>query len=140
MRAQLVKPLVVAVGLAALALPAAAQYATAYADDNYVDEVVVPGVRLGPNGPDRLSQAVDIRDLDLTSYEGRKVLDLRIRATARSLCRTLGEGPGNGGPLMSSCEDQARRDVRPQIRVAVNQAYATRAYAYLDRPYQPYPY
>ena len=139
MRAQLVKPLVVAAGLAALALPAAAQYATSYADDTYVDEVVVAG-RVAPGGPARLSQTVSIRDLDLTSYEGRRLLDLRIRAAARTLCRALGEGPGNGGPLLPSCEDQARRDARPQVRVAVNQAYANRAYAYLDTPYQRYPY
>jgi len=139
MRAQFVKPLIAAAGLAVLAVPAAAQ--SVYVDDGpYVDEVVVPGVRLGPHGPDRLSQAVSFRDLDLTSYEGRRVLDLRIRATARTLCRALGEGSGNGGPLLPSCEEQARRDVRPQVRVAVNQAYASRAYAYLDTGAPPYPY
>ncbi len=139
MRAQIVKPLIAAAGLAVLALPAAAQ--AVYVDDGpYVDEVVVPGVRLGPNGPARMSQAVSYRDLDLTSYEGRRVLDSRIRATARTLCRALGEGPGNGGSVLPSCEDQARRDARPQVRVAVNQAYATRAYAYLDTGSPLYPY
>ena len=123
-----------------VALPAAAQTYVAYDDGPYVDEVVVPGVRLGPNGPNRLSQAVSFRDLDLTSYEGRRILDLRIRTTARTLCRALGEGSGNGGPLLPSCEEQARRDVRPQVRVAVNQAYASRAYAYLDTGAPPYPY
>lgn len=140
MRPQILKPLVAAAGLAALALPAVAQ--SAYVDDGpYVDEVVVtPSVRPSLDGPARLSQAVSVRDLDLTSYEGRRMLDMRIRATAHTLCRALGEGSGNGGPLLPSCEDQARRDARPQVRVAVNQAYATRAYAYADTgaPYSPY--
>ena len=135
MRTQLLKPIIAAAGLAVLAVPALAQ--SVYTDDGpYVDEVIVPGQRLGPNGPSRLSQAVDIRDLDLTTYAGRRVLDMRIRATARTLCRALGEGPGNGGPLMRSCEDQAVRDTRAQVRVAVNTAYRNRAYAYND--YFPY--
>jgi len=132
----LIRPACAALALCAagaLAGPAQAQYARdVYVDDTYVDEIVVPG-RYGPDGPTTLSRAVSHRDLDLRTYEGQRVLRMRIRDTARDLCRLLGEGPGNGGPLLlgRSCEDDAVRGARRQMRVAVNRAHA-RAYASLD--------
>jgi UrcA family protein len=116
---------------AAVALPAAAQ--SAY-DDHYVayDSEVAPVVVMGhpgPNGPSRLSQAVSYADLDLTTYQGRDVLKLRVRDTAHRLCRALGEGNDISGPLLPSCEDQAYRDARPQIRWAIDHAYARAEYA-----------
>ena len=117
------------------AVPAQAQYAyetPAYVSATYVDEVVVPG-RYGRDGPNTLSRAVSYRDLDLTTYGGRQVLKMRIRDTARDLCRELGEGPGNGGPLLGrSCVDDAVRGARSQMRVAVNRAFARTYYAALD--------
>ena len=116
----------------ALALaPTAAAAQAVYDDGTYVDEVVVTPYYYR-NGPDRLSRVVSIRDLDLTTPSGREVMRLRIRDTARDLCRALGESPGS-----RSCEDQAIRDARPQARLAVNQAFANRSYAYLDSGY-PY--
>ena len=123
---------------AAIALALAPTSAAAQAvndDGTYVDEVVVTPYYYR-NGPDRLSRVVSIRDLDLTTPSGREVMRLRIRDTARDLCRALNEGPGVGG-LTRSCVDQAIREVRPQVRVAVNQAFASRSYAYLDSGY-PY--
>jgi UrcA family protein len=115
----------------AAALPAAAQpaYDDYYAPyDSEVAPVVVMG-HAGPNGPSRLSQAVSYADLDLTTYEGRDVLKLRVRDTAHRLCRALGEGNDTSGPLLPSCEDQAYRDARPQIRWAIDHAYVQAEYA-----------
>jgi UrcA family protein len=132
MRAHLT-PLLAAAAMTALALPAAAQQVYYVADGPYVDEVVVTPTYRYRDGPNRLSQRVSYADLDLTTRAGQEVLRLRIKDTARSICRTLGEGPGNGGPLLPSCETQAIRDARPQVRRAVRYAFANPpAYAYND--------
>ncbi|MDB5424995.1 MAG: hypothetical protein JWQ29_2411 [Phenylobacterium sp.] len=135
-------PLCAALALAAagaIAAPAAAQ---TYVDGSpYVDELVVTGPSYDGR-PARLSRAVSIADLDLSTPQDRAVLRLRVRDTARDLCRALGE-TGESGPLVPSCEDQARRDATPQMRVAINRAYARRTYASLAAtdPYaMPYPY
>jgi len=130
----LIRPACAALALCAAgakAAPAQAQYIYETPSGTYVDEVVVPG-RYGPDGPTTLSRAVSYRDLDLTTYEGRQVLKMRIRDTARDLCRELGEGRGNGGPLLGrSCEDDAVRGARTQMRFAVNRAHARTYYAAL---------
>jgi len=103
----------------------------AYADPApaSVDEVVITG-RLGPDGrPDRISRVIGLADLDLTTREDRAVLRLRIRDTARDLCHALGEDSGGSSPLVASCEDQAVRDTRPQVRIAIARAYASLDYA-----------
>jgi len=161
MRAQpmsnLNRPLGAAVALAAafaLAAPAAAQiydpatdsYSAPYvappADSYtgaYVDELVVIGPA-GPDGPRRLSRAVNIGDLDLATRQDRELLRIRVRDTARDLCRALGEDSSGPSPLIPSCEQQAVRDARPQVRVAIDQAYARVRYADLDARYRYYPY
>ena len=138
MRAHLVTTLALAAATVAVAAPAAAQYAY---DSPYVDDLVVTGP--GRNGPDRLSQAVDIRDLDLATREGQAVLKWRIRDTAHVLCRALGEENSAPSPIVPSCVDKAIRDARPQVRLATNQAYARAYYASLDAgggPYARVPY
>ena len=121
---------VLALGAAA-ATPAAAQYT--YDSGAYVDEVVVPGsrYRYRGDGPATLSRVVSYRDLDLATYDGQQVLKMRIRATARDICRELGEGRGNGGPLMRSCEDDAVRSARGPMRFAIARAQARSYYASL---------
>ena len=108
--------------MAAAALTAAAAFG-APANAQYVDEVVVTGP-VGRDGPSSLSQRVSYADLDLATYAGQEVLRLRIRDTARSLCRALGEDRFSGGPLTPSCESEAIRDARSQMRRAVRVAYA----------------
>lgn len=122
-----------ALGAAATAAPAAAQYDYRHTSGAYVDELVVPGsrYRYRGDGPTTLSRAVSYRDLDLATYDGQRVLKMRIRATARDICRELGEGPGNGGPLLRSCEDDAVRSARGQMRFAVARAQARSDYASL---------
>jgi UrcA family protein len=116
---------------AALATPAAAQYAYSTPGETYVGEVVVPG-RYSPNGRTTLSRVVSYRDLDLTTYAGQRELKLRIRDTARDICRELGEGRGNGGPLLGrSCEEDAVLGARGQMRFAVARAQARSYYASL---------
>jgi UrcA family protein len=146
MRVHLV-PALALCAAAAVTAPAAAKsayvvpaYSGAVDDGPYVDELVVTGP-VGRNGPTRLSQAVDIRDLDLATHQDRQVLKWRIRDTARYLCRALGENPGAASPIAPSCVDQAIRDARPQVRLATNQAYARAYYASLDvaDPYAPIP-
>jgi len=140
-----------AAGATLVTAPAKAQTTYYYDDPAYVsasstvDEVVVPGRRLGPDGPNSLSRAVSLRDLDLTTAAGRDVMNMRIRATARDLCRALGEDRSAGDALGASCEDQAVRSARTQAKFAVNVAYENaaynHAYAYqtLRDPYG-YPY
>ena len=108
--------------MAAAALTAAAALG-APAQAQYVDEVVVTGP-VGRDGPSRLSQRVSYADLDLTTYAGQEVLRLRIRDTARGLCRALGEDRFSSGPLTPSCESEAIRDARSQMKRAVRVAYA----------------
>ena len=125
--------------MAAAALTAAAALG-APAQAQYVDEVVVTGP-VGRDGPSRLSQRVSYADLDLTTYAGQEVLRLRIRDTARGLCRALGESRFTGGALTPSCESEAIRDARSQAKQAVRLAYAgyNRTY-YADAGPLPYPY
>ena len=121
-----------ALGAAATATPAAAQYAYDHYSGAYVDEVVVPGsYRYRGDGPSTLSRAVSYRDLDLATRDGRHVLKMRIRDTARDICRELGEGRNNGGPLLRSCEDDAVRSARGQMRFAVARAQSRSYYASL---------
>ena len=130
---------------AALALAAAAAVAAPAAAQTYayetpaVGEVVVTGA-LGYDGrPARLSRAVSFRDLDLTTSQDRAVLRMRIRDTARDLCRALSED-GGATPLIPSCADQALRETSPQLRVAINQARRTYASLEATDPYAPMPY
>jgi UrcA family protein len=120
-----------ALGAAAAAMPAAAQVTYDPYTGTYVDEVVVPGRYYRGDRPTTLSRAVSYRDLDLTTYSGQRTLKLRIQATARDLCRELGEGRGNGGPLVRSCEDDAVRSARNQTRYAIARAQARSYYASL---------
>lgn len=118
-------------GAAAAATPAAAQYAYDTYAGGYVDEVVVPGAhRYRGERPATLSRVVSYRDLNLATYEGQRVLKMRIRETARGICRDLGEGRG-AGPLVRSCEDEAVRSARGQMRFAVARAQARSYYASL---------
>ena len=84
---------------------------------------------------------VSYADLDLSPYAGQEVLRLRVRDTARSLCRALGEDRFSSGPLTPSCESEAIRDARSQMKHAVRMAFAgyNRTY-YADLGALPYPY
>jgi UrcA family protein len=127
-------------GAAVLAVPAQAQtYDDGYAPVAYVDEVVVPAPYHHYYGPNRLSARVTYRDLDLTTYEGRRVLEMRIRDTARDICRTLGEDNAPGDALAPSCVDGAIRSAKPQVRTAIAQAYRSPVYAW-NETVNPYPY
>ena len=132
---------------AALALAAAATASSAgaqvYADEGapYVDEVIITGP-VGPDGyPTRLSRTVSLSDLDLATREDQTLPRVRIRDTARDLCRALGEDASGPSPLLGpSCETRAVRNARPQVRLAIEQAYDRARYASLDSPYAPRPY
>lgn len=121
----------------AAAALATAAVVSAPAHAQYVDEVVVTGP-LGRDGPSRLSQRVSYADLDLATYAGRQVLKLRIRDTARSLCRALGEDSRAAGSVVPSCETQAIRDARGQVRratdIALARADGRTYYAYVGPP------
>ena len=119
----------------AAAVLAAAAAVSAPATAQVVDEVVVTGP-VGPDGPRRLSQRVSYADLDLATVAGQEVLRLRIRDTARGLCRALGEDRSAPSPLVPSCEVQAVRDARGQVRratgIALARAEGRTYYAYAD--------
>lgn len=87
-----------------------------------VGEITVTG-RYGPEGEARrLSQAVSFVDLDLTTDDGRKMLDQRIKDTARDLCVRLGESPTMQAPPAPSCQQDAVNSAAAQRRVALAQA------------------
>lgn len=110
------------VPLAATALLTAAP---AFAQD--VDELVI-------YGPDRdgdvttLSETVSYADLDLTFASDRDELRHRIVATARDVCRRLGEDPTARSGISRSCQDDAVRGAMSQMRLAVADAETNLAY------------
>jgi UrcA family protein len=121
-----------ALGLAAgFAAPAVAQVA--------VDEITVYGPRLGPDGrPATLSRVVPISDLDLRNAGDQRILKDRIRATARDICRELGENPDTAAPpLRQSCAERAVASAQNQMRLAIDQAFQPR-YAVVTPPDTPY--
>jgi len=105
-------------GLILAAAPALAQ--------SSVGELTVTG-RLGEAS--RLSAVVSYADLDLTTRSGQDLLKMRIKDTARDLCTQLGESNASSSPLVPSCEQDAVRESREQMRMAVAMAvpknYAT---------------
>jgi UrcA family protein len=147
-------------GAAAVATPAAAQiydtpvyaepaYSPAYVvpaynvvSTGYVEELVVPAPQYRDGRLTRLSRVVSIRDLNLVMPQDREILRIRIRDTARDICRALGEDNFIGSSIPRSCQDQAIRDARPQVRLAIDQAYARASYASLEArdPYAWQPY
>jgi UrcA family protein len=137
------RPVTAALALAAAAAFTAPAAAQTYYDDSY--STVEPLVVYGPayryrDDVQRMSRVVNLRDLDLTTYEGQRVMEWRVRQTARDICRDLGESRFGDSLSRGSCETRAVRDARPQMRVAVNTAFAVRnAYAYSDlrSPYAP---
>jgi UrcA family protein len=117
-----------ALALAASGLTLAA--APAFAQAAYpatVDEVTVYG-RVGPDGrPATLSRVVDISDLDLRDSRDVRIMDRRVRATAREVCEELGETGGPG--VTPSCVDAAVRNTQRQVRFAIAEARRPTYYA-----------
>ena len=86
-----------------------------------VDELTVTG-RFGSGQTQSLSRLVSYADLDLTTTAGSDTLKMRIKDTARDLCRQLGEP---SSPVMSmepSCEQDAYNDAMKQARTAIASA------------------
>lgn len=125
-----------AAGLAVTAAPAVAQPAPDYSYAPTVEELTIEG-RIGPNGPNTLSRAVDISDLNLRYDRDVREMQRRVRTTARQVCHELGE---HGGPgVTPSCEDAAVRSAQRQSRFAIAQARSTTYYAYAaPAPYPAY--
>jgi UrcA family protein len=114
--------------LAALTAVLAATSAPAFAQD--LEEVIVSGHGRNPTS---LSQTVSFADLDLNMAGDRQVLRQRIVSTARSICNQLGEpSPPMPGNLGRSCQEVAVRDAMDQVRIAVADAGANRAFAAND--------
>lgn len=79
------------------------------------DEIMVTG-RYGtvPDSVQSLSRPISYADLDLGTIEGRRVLEHRVRLTARYLCGKLGETDVSS-PIVSSCHDSAVRDAMQRV-------------------------
>lgn len=88
-----------------------------------VEELTVIGRQgVGPNTRS-ISAVVSYRDLDLTTENGRTVLNQRVRTTARDLCRQLNEGNmSTGGGVAPSCEQDALNSASEQQRLAIANA------------------
>lgn len=117
---------------ASLALAGFAALAAAPAQAQEVDEITVMG-SIGPDGqPQTLSRAVSFADLDLATDAGADELRVRIRATARDLCRQLGETGGAG--VTPSCVDQATRNALNDARLVIAAARSPAALAARSAP------
>jgi UrcA family protein len=122
---------ILTLGLAAVGAAFAAAPATAQT----LDELTVVGPR-GPNGPDTLSRAVDISDLNLRYDADMREMRARVRTTARQLCEELGETGGPG--VTPSCVDAAVQGAQRQVRFAIAQARSPyNDYAYNAPAYAP---
>jgi UrcA family protein len=131
-----VRRLTLAAACAGLAVTAVPAFAQSYDAPRTVDELTVVG-RLGPDGPNTLSRAVDIADLDLRYDRDVREMQRRVRHVAHQLCDELGERGGAG--VTPSCEDAAVRDAQRQTRIAIAQARSPTYYAYAAPPaYVPY--
>ena len=105
---------VVAGAMSLVAMPALAQ--------NDTEDITVTG-RFGrvPDNVQSLSQAVSYADLDLSTDAGRKMLQQRVRLTARYLCQKLGE-PDNDSPPAPSCRDAATSDAMKRVGTVAERA------------------
>lgn len=110
-----------AAGLALAAAPAFSQT---------VEELTVVG-SYGPDGrPQTLSRIVDISDLDLRTDAGVDLMKLRVRDTARDICRELNaQDHPRELSLQQACIDQAVASAAMQQRTAIAQARASQSYA-----------
>lgn len=110
-----------AAGLAMAAAPALSQT---------LDELTVVG-SYGPDGqPQTMSRIVDISDLDLRSDAGVDVMKMRIRDTARDICRDLSRTDGTRElSVQQACITRAVDTARGQMDTAIAQARASQVYA-----------
>lgn len=111
--------------LAAIAAAGLAAAAPAFAQS--VDELTVTGHY---RNADTLSAVVGYGDLDLTTQWGQTELKSRIKATARDLCRQLGESDSGASALAPTCVQDAVNSASGQVRVAISQA-TPRSLAYI---------
>lgn len=114
--------LTAAAALAAIAGSAAAQTTVS-------DLVVVAPI--DPEGPNRASQVVPYHDLDLRMRGAQEQLKWRVEMAAREVCRDLDRrAPATGTTLTGrSCEREAVQRAKPQVRAAIDRAFAEPAYA-----------
>jgi UrcA family protein len=68
--------------------------------------------------PQRLVERVSFAGLDLTTPDGRKVLEARIRDSAQSICSKLGEAPASRTNLGTSCEEVSISDAMGRAELA----------------------
>ena len=119
-----------------LILPAVAALMCAAAAPAFaqtVEELTVTGQWNGRGEPPAtLSRVVDISDLDLRYGRDVRIMDRRVRSTARAVCEELGETGGPG--VTPSCVDSAVRNTQRQVRFAI--AEARRPVYYAER--EPY--
>lgn len=110
-----------AAGLALAAAPALSQT---------VEELTVVGSYGSDGQPQTLSRIVDISDLDLRTDAGVDVMKLRIRDTARDICRELNaQDHPRELSLQQACINQAVASAAMQQRTAIAQARASTVYA-----------
>jgi len=92
-----------------------------------VDELVVTG-HLNTSRLQSLSERVSFADLDLSRYEDRRILLLRVNDAARHVCTQLNQESRNPANLGHTCQDNAVRGALDQVRYAFadarDQAYA----------------
>ena len=114
--------------LALATLTAAAALACgAPASAQTVEELTVTG-HLNTSRLQSLSERVSFADLDLSRYEDRRVLLLRVNDAARHVCTQLNQESRNPANLGDTCQDNAVRGAMDQVRYAFadarDQAYA----------------
>ncbi len=88
---------------------------------------------MGKYNADTRSAAVSYADLDLTTSDGMKTLNTRVRDTAHDLCSDLTGAQRGALSLMQSCEGAAVAGAADQIKLA-EASHRNRALAILSSP------
>ena len=101
--------------------PAAAQPAPAPAPAAAQAPIVI--MRKLPPSPDLLVRTVFIGDLDLTSANGQKEMEVRVSKAVDDMCTIPAPLPSYKGPMEKPCRDEAWTSARWQMRDAMERAH-----------------
>ncbi|WP_324826658.1 UrcA family protein [Qipengyuania zhejiangensis] len=107
-------PIVVAAGVALIAMPASAQG----------QEIVVTGKMNVPEGYDPVTSVVSIADLDLSSSAGEAEMEERVAAAVKKLCWSHPKPARWQVKDSEFCSEFAWESARPQMEAALERARA----------------
>ncbi|QPC98788.1 UrcA family protein [Qipengyuania soli] len=105
-------PVLAAIGLVGLTIPAAAEE----------PEIVVTGKKKVPDGFEPVTQVVTIGDLDLTTASGERKLEKRVAKTIKKMCYIYTKPARWQVKDSEDCSAYAWEGARPQMDQAIARA------------------